>query len=42
MLSTAVAASAAVPGVFPPIHLDALYPDRNIRLSDGGVHDNPP
>jgi predicted acylesterase/phospholipase RssA len=39
-LSTAVAASAAVPGVFPPIHLDALYPDRNIRLSDGGVHDN--
>ena len=39
-LSTAVGASSAVPGVFRPIKLKGLYPDRVVRLSDGGVHDN--
>ncbi|WP_448205893.1 patatin-like phospholipase family protein [Azospirillum sp. sgz302134] len=39
-LETAVAASAAVPGLFRPIRIDGLYPDRTIRLSDGGVNDN--
>jgi predicted acylesterase/phospholipase RssA len=39
-LQTAVGASAAVPGVFRPIKLKGLYPNRDIRLSDGGVHDN--
>ncbi|HND54761.1 MAG TPA: patatin-like phospholipase family protein, partial [Pirellulaceae bacterium] len=36
----AVAASAAVPGIFPPLELNGLYPDRGVRLVDGGVHDN--
>lgn len=39
-LHTAVGASAAVPGVFRPIKLKGLYPNRTVRLSDGGVHDN--
>jgi predicted acylesterase/phospholipase RssA len=39
-LFTAVGASSAAPGVFPPITLKGLYPDRVVRLSDGGVHDN--
>jgi hypothetical protein len=39
-LHTAVGASAAVPGVFRPIKLKGLYPNRDVRLSDGGVHDN--
>ncbi|TDH59806.1 hypothetical protein E2C06_25525 [Dankookia rubra] len=40
-LSTAVAASAAVPGLFRPITLAKLYQGRPVvRLSDGGVHDN--
>ena len=39
-LFTAVGASTAVPGIFPPIKLKGLYPDRVVRLSDGGVHDN--
>ena len=39
-LQTAVAASAAVPGIFRPIKLKGLYPNRTVRLSDGGVHDN--
>jgi predicted acylesterase/phospholipase RssA len=39
-LHAAVMASAAVPGVFRPIKLKALYPKRVVRLSDGGVHDN--
>jgi predicted acylesterase/phospholipase RssA len=39
-LATAVGSSAAVPGVFRPITLDALYPKRTVQLSDGGVHDN--
>jgi predicted acylesterase/phospholipase RssA len=39
-LHTAVMASAAVPGIFRPIKLKTLYPERVVRLSDGGVHDN--
>lgn len=39
-LGHAVAASACVPGLFDPLTLDQLYPDRVIRLVDGGVHDN--
>lgn len=39
-LHTAVGASAAVPGIFRPIKLTGLYPNRVVRLSDGGVHDN--
>ena len=44
-LATAVAASAAVPGVLAPVVLRRLPPfpcqrDRTIRLVDGGVYDN--
>lgn len=39
-LGHAVAASACVPGLFDPIVLSGLYPDRTVRLVDGGVHDN--
>jgi predicted acylesterase/phospholipase RssA len=39
-LGQAVGASAAVPGVFEPLTMDHLYPDRIIRLVDGGVADN--
>lgn len=39
-LGQAVGASAAVPGVFEPIALIDLYPDRIVRLADGGVTDN--
>ena len=39
-LSHAVAASAGVPGLFDPIVLEGLYPERTVRLVDGGVHDN--
>ncbi len=39
-LGSAVAASAAVPGVFEPLSLYDLYPDRVVRLVDGGVCDN--
>lgn len=44
-LATAVAASAAVPGLFPPITFGGLYVDENgeaidVELVDGGVHDN--
>jgi predicted acylesterase/phospholipase RssA len=39
-LGYAVAASACVPGLFEPLPLDRLYPDRTVRLVDGGVHDN--
>jgi predicted acylesterase/phospholipase RssA len=39
-LGQAVGASAAVPGVFEPLTMDSLYPDRIIRLVDGGVADN--
>lgn len=39
-LGHAVASSACVPGLFEPIALDGLYPDRVVRLVDGGVCDN--
>ncbi|HEX6291488.1 MAG TPA: tetratricopeptide repeat-containing protein [Herpetosiphonaceae bacterium] len=39
-LGHAVAASACVPGLFEPLALDKLYPDRVVRLVDGGVCDN--
>jgi predicted acylesterase/phospholipase RssA len=39
-LGAAVGASAAVPGVFEPLTLDNLYPERIVRLVDGGVCDN--
>lgn len=43
-LGIAVAASAAVPGIFPPLALTDLYKDRGARftpqLVDGGVQDN--
>ena len=39
-LGKAVAASSCVPGVFEPLAMPGLYPDRVIRLADGGVHDN--
>ena len=39
-LGEAVGSSAAVPGVFEPLTMDNLYPDRLIRLADGGVADN--
>lgn len=39
-LGLAVAASACVPGLFPPLALSSLYPDFRVQLVDGGVHDN--
>ena len=39
-LGHAVAASSCVPGLFEPLVLDGLYPDRIVRLVDGGVCDN--
>ena len=36
----AVAASAGVPGLFPPIILYGLYEGRRVSLVDGGVFDN--
>ncbi len=43
-LGKAVAASAAVPGIFQPLELAGLYPARgrgfDVRLVDGGVFDN--
>ncbi|MEX2355745.1 MAG: patatin-like phospholipase family protein [Thermaerobacterales bacterium] len=39
-LGLAVAASAAVPGLFHPLALSGLYPDARVELVDGGVHDN--
>ena len=39
-LGAAVGASAAVPGLFEPLTLDYLYPERIVRLVDGGVCDN--
>lgn len=38
-LGVAVAASAAVPGLFPPLSISALY-DTRMQLVDGGVVDN--
>jgi predicted acylesterase/phospholipase RssA len=39
-LGHAVGASACVPGLFEPLVLDQLYPDRTVGLVDGGVCDN--
>ena len=39
-LGHAVAASSCVPGMFDPLVLHDLYPERTVRLVDGGVHDN--
>lgn len=40
-LGLAVAASACVPGLFHPLAISGLYPDKTrIQLVDGGVHDN--
>ncbi len=39
-LSVAVAASASVPGIFPPLPLTDLYPNATPELVDGGVFDN--
>ena len=39
-LGYAVGSSACVPGVFAPLKLKNLYPDRDVLLVDGGVHDN--
>ncbi|HXA17844.1 MAG TPA: patatin-like phospholipase family protein [Thermoanaerobaculia bacterium] len=39
-IGLAVGASACVPALFEPIVLRNLYPDRTVRLVDGGVHDN--
>ena len=39
-LGYAVGSSACVPGVFSPLRLKNLYPDREVLLVDGGVHDN--
>ena len=39
-LGHAVAASACVPGLFEPIVFENLFPNRAVRLVDGGVCDN--
>jgi predicted acylesterase/phospholipase RssA len=39
-LGKAVAASACVPGLFPPVTLEQLYDGIDVELVDGGVHDN--
>ena len=39
-LGYAVGSSACVPGIFAPLTLKNLYPDRDVLLVDGGVHDN--
>lgn len=36
----AVAASAGVPGLFPPMAVSNLYKERRVQLVDGGVFDN--
>jgi len=39
-LGLAVAASACVPGIFPPLAITDLYPDGiRVQLVDGGIHD---
>lgn len=40
LLGNAVAASAGVPGLFPPMSVSNLYKDRRVQLVDGGVYDN--
>lgn len=39
-LGEAVAASSCVPGLFEPYPLAKLYPNKTVRLVDGGVYDN--
>ena len=39
-LGHAVAASSGVPGLFEPLSFEDLYPDRTVKLVDGGVCDN--
>jgi hypothetical protein len=39
-LGKAVAASACVPGIFPPVAFTRLYDGIDVELVDGGVHDN--
>jgi len=39
-IGRAVAASAGIPGLFPPTSTGPWYPNWDVRLSDGGVHDN--
>jgi predicted acylesterase/phospholipase RssA len=39
-LARAVAASAAVPGIFSPLELGPFYPNVRVQLVDGGVNDN--
>ncbi|HEV7744535.1 MAG TPA: patatin-like phospholipase family protein [Pyrinomonadaceae bacterium] len=39
-LGHAVGASSCVPGLFEPLMLDNLYPERAVQLVDGGVCDN--
>jgi len=39
-LGLAVAASAAVPGVFHPLSISGMYDGARVQLADGGVHDN--
>ena len=39
-LGAAVAASACVPGSFPPMQVPGLFDDFVVELVDGGVHDN--
>jgi predicted acylesterase/phospholipase RssA len=39
-LGAAVGASSCVPGLLEPLALHDFYPDKVVRLIDGGVHDN--
>jgi len=39
-LGGAVAASACIPGGFPPMQVPGLFEDLVVELVDGGVHDN--
>ncbi len=39
-VGAAVAASACVPGLFPPMAVSDLYLNRRVQLVDGGVFDN--
>ena len=39
-LERAVAASACVPALFPPVSFSGIYDDVDVELVDGGVHDN--
>jgi len=39
-LGNAVAASACVPGLFPPLAVTGLFSGVQVQLVDGGVHDN--